>query len=133
MQLAALGFTKDGVLRRLKAGTLFRVYRGVYAVAGTRDTFDYRVMAAVLASGEGAVASGRCAAALYGLRRIRCDAVEVTVSGRHAPRLAGYTSHRRDRLTAADRSRIGVIPVTSPAFLRRRLVDSARPRGHRRP
>ena len=57
-QLISLGFSKDGILRRLKAGTVFRVYRGVYAVAGTRDTFEFRVMAAVLAAGEGAMASG---------------------------------------------------------------------------
>ena len=121
-QLASLGFTKDAILRRQKAGVLFRVHRRVYAVAGTRDTFEFRVMAAVLAAGEGAVASGRCAAALYGLRRIRCDLVEVTVSGRHAPRLAGFVSHRRDLLTAADRSKIGVIPVTAPAWT---LLDLA--------
>jgi very-short-patch-repair endonuclease len=121
-QLAALGFTKDRILRRLRAGTLFRVYRGVYALAGTRDTFEFRVMAAVLAGGEGAVASGPCAAALYGLRRIRCDAVEVTVSGRHAPRYAGFVSHRRDLLTAADRSRLGVVPLTTPG---RTLLDLA--------
>ncbi len=61
----------------------------MYAIAGTRDTFDFRVMAAVLAAGDGAVASGRCAAALFDLRRIRCDVPEVTVSGRKAPRLGG--------------------------------------------
>jgi hypothetical protein len=121
-QLISLGFSKDGILRRLKAGTVFRVYRGVYAVAGTRDTFEFRVMAAVLAAGEGAMASGRCAAALYGLRRIRCDLVEVTVAGRHAPRLAGFVAHRRDLLTPADRSRIGVIPVTAPGWT---LLDLA--------
>jgi hypothetical protein len=115
-QLTSLGFSKDGVLRRLKAATLFRVYRGVYAVAGTRDTFDFRVMAAVLAAGEGAMASGRCAAALYGLRRIRCDLVEVTVADRHAPRQVGFVAHRRDLLTPADRSRIGAIPVTAPGW-----------------
>jgi hypothetical protein len=115
-QLSSLGFSKDGILRRLKAETLFRVYRGVYAVAGTRDTFEFRVMSAVLAAGDGAVASGRCAAALYGLRRVPCDIVEVAVSGRPAPRVAGLASHRRDRLTTADRTRIGVIPLTSPAW-----------------
>jgi len=44
------------------------------------------------------------------------------VSGRHAPRLAGFVSHRRDLLTAADRSKIGVIPVTAPAWT---LLDLA--------
>jgi hypothetical protein len=121
-QLSALGCTKDGIRRRLEAGVLFRVHRGVYAVAGTRDTFDFRVMAAVLAAGDGAVASHRCAAALFGLRRVRCDAVEVTVSGRTAPRIDGLRTHRRDLLTARDRSRIGVVPVTAPPWT---LLDLA--------
>lgn len=115
-QLTSLGFSKDGILRRLKSGALFRVHRGVYALAGTRDTFEFRVMAAVLAAGDGAVASGRCAAALYGLRRIPCDIVEVAVSGRPSPRMAGLAFHRRNLLTTADRTRIGVIPLTSPAW-----------------
>lgn len=121
-QLRALGFTEDAIRHRVDAGVLFRVYRGVYAVAGTRDTFDFRVMAAVLAAGDGAVASGRCAAALFDLRRIRCDVPEVTVSGRKAPRLGGFRSHRRDVMTAADRTTIGVIPVTAPAWT---LLDLA--------
>jgi hypothetical protein len=121
-QLAGLGFSEDSIRRRVLAGMLFRVHRGVYAVAGTRDSFEFRVMAAVLVAGEGALASHRCAAALFGLRRIRCDVPEVTVSGRAAPRIEGLGAHRRDLLTAADRSRIGVIPVTSPAWT---LLDLA--------
>ena len=73
-------------------------------------------MGAVLAAGEGAIASHRCGAALYGLRRIRCDRPVITVSGRSAPRLDGIESHRRDILTRLDRVRIGVIPVTSPTW-----------------
>ena len=34
----------------------------------------------MLAAGDGAVASHRCAAALFGLRRIRCDRPAITVS-----------------------------------------------------
>jgi hypothetical protein len=115
-QLARLGSTEHQVRRRVEAGVLFRIHRGIYAVAGSRDTFEFRVMAAVLGAGDGAVASHRCAAVLYGLRRIRCDEPEVTVCGRAAPRLVGVTGHRRDTLTALDRARIGAIPVTAPAW-----------------
>ena len=121
-QLAVMGYTKHGIRRRLEAGVLFRVHRGVYAVAGTKDGFEFRVMAAVLAAGEGALASHRCAAALYGLRRVCCDGPEVTVCGRAAPRIDGLMAHRRDVLTSRDRSRIGIIPVTSPAWT---LLDLA--------
>jgi hypothetical protein len=80
-QVASLGYSHDAVRRRVEAGVLFRVYRGVYAVAGSRDTFEFRVLAAVLAAGEAAVASGRCAAALYGLRRIRPGGVPRRCTG----------------------------------------------------
>ena len=122
VQLAGLGFSRSAVARRAEAGMLFRVHRGVYAVAGTRDTFEFRVMAAVLASGDRALASGRCAAALYGLRRIRCDAPEITLSGRAAPNLPGFAARRRELLRPVDRARIGIIPVTAPAWT---LLDLA--------
>lgn len=121
-QLIALGFSDKTIRHRVTAGVLFRVHRGVYAVAGTKDAFEFRVMAAVLAAGGGALASHQCAAALYGLRRVCCDGPEVTVCGRAAPRIDGVTAHRRDVLTPWDRSRIGVIPLTSPAWT---LLDLA--------
>jgi hypothetical protein len=104
------------------AGLLFRVHHGVYALAGARIDFDFRVLAGVLASGQGAVASHRTAAALFGLRRITCDSVEVTVPGRRAPKSKGLVAHRSDVLPVGDRTVIGVIPVTSPT---RTLLDLA--------
>lgn len=121
-QLARLGYTEQHIRRRVEATMLFRVFRGVYSIAGSKDTFEFLVMAAVLAAGEGAVASHRCAAVLYGLRRIRCDVPVVTVPGRTAPRLAGLEGHRSDVLTPADRVRVGAIPATSPAWT---LLDLA--------
>lgn len=121
-QLIDRAFTDKAIRHRVRSGVLFRVHRGVYAIAGTKDSFEFRIMAAVLAAGDGALASHRCAASLYGLRRIRCDAPEVTVSGRAAPRIEGFQAHRRDVITALDRSRIGVIPVTSPPWT---LLDLA--------
>jgi very-short-patch-repair endonuclease len=121
-QLIRLGYSERQVRHRIGLQVLFRVYRGVYAVAGSKDTFEFRVMAGVLAGGEGALASHRCAAVLFGLRRIRCDLPTVTVRGRSAPELPGLESHRREILEPADRTRIGVIPVTSPAWT---LLDLA--------
>ena len=115
-QLATLGLSEDSIRRRVAARFLYRVYRGVYAVAGTKDGFDFRVMAGVLVAGDGALASHRCAAALYGLRGIRCDQPEITVSGRVAPRILDLRCHRRDDITPTDRSRIGVMPVTAPPW-----------------
>jgi hypothetical protein len=92
----------------------------VYALAGARQDFDFRILAAVLVAGPDAVVSHRAAAALFGLRRVTCQSVEVTVPDRRAPKRAGVTAHRSDRLTAADLTRIGIVPVTSPA---RTLLD----------
>ncbi|MDQ1517712.1 MAG: hypothetical protein QOE80_3542 [Actinomycetota bacterium] len=121
-QLLKLGCPLALIEAWLDAGILFRVHRGVYALAGARVDFDFKVLAGVLAAGEGAVASHRTAGALFGLRRLTCGAVEVTVPGRRAPKGKGLLAHRSDRLPVGDRTTIGAIPVTTPA---RTLVDLA--------
>ncbi len=121
-QLIELGCPKALIEAWLDSGLLFRVHRGVYALAGARIDFDFKVLAGVLAAGEGAVASHRTAGALFGLRRVTCHAVELTVPGRRAPKGKGLVGHRSDRLEAADRTLIGVVPVTTPA---RTLLDLA--------
>jgi hypothetical protein len=121
-QLLELGCPKALIEAWLDCGLLFRVHYGVYAVAGARVDFDFKVLAGVLAAGEGAVASHRTAAALFGLRRVTCDSVEVTVPGRRAPKGKGLVGHRSDRLEGPDRTMIGVVPVTTPA---RTLLDLA--------
>jgi hypothetical protein len=121
-QLIELGCPKALIEAWLDAGLLFRVHRGVYALAGARVDFDFKVLAGVLAAGEGAVASHRTAGALFGLRRVTCDSVEVTVPGRRAPKGKGLIGHRSDRLEAPDLTFIGVVPVTTPA---RTLLDLA--------
>jgi len=120
-QLLAIGLTEKQIRCRVAAGVLFVVHRGVYGVAGAKDTFEFRVLAAVLAGGAGALASHRCAAALYGLRRVTCGSVEIVVAARRAPRLTGVRAHQYD-ITTQDRARIGGIPVTSPAWT---LLDLA--------
>lgn len=39
-QLVRLGYTEQQIRRRVEDGSLFRVFRGVYAVAGSKDTFE---------------------------------------------------------------------------------------------
>src|SRR3954452_21510460 len=67
-QLRPRGLTRDAIRRRLEAGRLHRVHRGVYAVGHRAVTQRGRWMAAVLACGPGAVLSHRAAAALWGMR-----------------------------------------------------------------
>ncbi len=121
-QLLALGCSVPLIEAWLDAGVLFRVHHGVYALAGARTDFEFRVLAGVLAAGKDAVASHRTGGALFGLRRVICNGVEVTVPGRRAPKTKGLIAHRSDRLIDADRTVIGVVPVTTPA---RTLLDLA--------
>jgi hypothetical protein len=121
-QLLGLGATVRQIETWLSAGVLFRIHHGVYALAGARQDFDFRVLAGLLAAGPQAVVSHRTAAALFGLRRVTCSSIEVTVPGRRAPKVHGLVAHRSDLLLLADCTRIGIVPVTAPA---RTLLDLA--------
>jgi hypothetical protein len=67
VQLEEVGFTRYGVAKRAKRGTLHRIHRGVYAVGHWGLSLHGRFMAAVLACGEGAVLSHGSAAVLWDL------------------------------------------------------------------
>jgi very-short-patch-repair endonuclease len=121
-QLRALGATVRQIETWLAGGLLVRVHHGVYALAGARRDFDFEVLAGVLAAGPEAVVSHRTAAALFGLRRVTCSSVEVTVWGRRAPKGRGLVGHRSDLLLPGDRTKVGIVPVTTPA---RTLLDLA--------
>ena len=77
-QLIRLGFEEGAIERRLSAGRLHGVRRGVYAV-GHRDVSRHgRWMAAVLASGPDAVLSHWSAAALWMIRPNSRSIIDVT-------------------------------------------------------
>jgi len=118
-QVLALGISARSIGRRLEAGRLRAVHRGVYAVGHDRLTPHGHLMAGVLACDEGAVLSHKSAARLWGLMRSRLIPVEVTaVSGRGR---SGITVHEGG-LAPADRAIVAGIPVTSIA---RTLLDLA--------
>jgi hypothetical protein len=77
--LHQLGFDKHAIARMVRSGRLHRLHRGVYAVGHTVLPPSGRLLAAVLAAGEGAVVSHRSAASLWGLRRTATATVDVTV------------------------------------------------------
>src|SRR3954467_2699036 len=66
-QLLGLGRTDEWIEARLSAGQWRRLALGTYATFTGPVPFRARVWAAVLRAGVGATASGRTAAALYGL------------------------------------------------------------------
>jgi hypothetical protein len=112
-QLYKLGFDRSAVERRVAAGRLHRLHRGVYAVGHTVVNAHGRWLAAVLACGPGAALSHRSAAALWGIRPSAAAKVDVTV-----PHASGFRStpaialHRSRRPTDAT-TRHG-IPVMTP-------------------
>jgi very-short-patch-repair endonuclease len=111
-QLLAMGFDRGGIERRLDAGRLHRLHRGVYAVGHTIVNRDGRYLAAVLACGPGAVLSHRSAAALWGIRPTAAPRIDVTVahtSGvRSTAAIVVHRSRRPVQTTTLER-----IPVTT--------------------
>ncbi|MBW3534508.1 MAG: type IV toxin-antitoxin system AbiEi family antitoxin domain-containing protein [Gemmatimonadetes bacterium] len=122
-QLLEAGLRPGAVDRRLKAGQLRRLHRGVYLV-GPLMPVRAREMAAVLASGPGAVLSHASAAALWELLPARGDTVrvDVTVPAGDRGRRPGITVHRVVALEADERAEVSGIPITTPA---RTVVDLA--------
>ncbi len=118
---AVLAGASEGQIKvRRRRGHWLRLRQGVYAVAGTPETYERRVMATVLAANEGAVASHLTAAALHGFPDVSPDTLEISVPPGSHPRLPGVARHRPARLAGIDVSVVGGIPVTSYA---RTLVD----------
>lgn len=96
------------------------MHRGVYLVGAGEVDWHQRVLAAVLAAGDGAAASHRAAVILWGLDGIGSAPVEVTVPLRSSPELAGVIVHRSGRPFAVERRER--VPVTD---VKRTLLDAA--------
>lgn len=110
-QLIDAGVSRRQIDRRLERGSLYLVYRGVYAVGHKRLGLEGRWMAAVLACGPRAVLSHRTAARLWGLMPRSSAFPEVTRPESHRTR-AGIVAHRAV-IPDDEIRRVSGIPVTS--------------------
>jgi very-short-patch-repair endonuclease/predicted transcriptional regulator of viral defense system len=119
-ELEALGLSARGVRHRVATGRLHRLHRGVYSQG--RPSREGRWMAAVLASGTGALLSHRSAAALWGIRPETGPRIDVTVAGSTGRAHPTIAAHSGARIASADVSRRDGIPCTS---LARTLLDLA--------
>jgi predicted transcriptional regulator of viral defense system len=119
-QLVALGLSRSAIDRRVAAGRLHPLHRGVFALGHRAIERRSHWLAAVLACGPEAVLSHRTAAALWGIRDTARTTIDVTVSKRGHSR-EGITLHRA-RLDESDRTTHDRIPTTS---LPRTLLDLA--------
>ena len=120
-QLRGLGLSQDAVQRRAHSGRLRRVHRGVYAVGGAVLPREGRWLAAVLASGQGAVLSHVSAAVHWHLLSYDAPRPEVTAPASRR-RVPGIRLHRSRSLDAQDTTIHHGIPVTT---VHRTLLDLA--------
>jgi very-short-patch-repair endonuclease len=134
-QLLELGLGEDAIDGRIRAGRLHRVHPGVYAVGHKVVSKEGRWMAAVLASGPGAVLSHRTAAALWGIRPPSSGPVEITVphrsrsSGRIRRHLASLpadevTVHHGIAVTTVPRTIFDLATVGSTTMVEGALRES---------
>ena len=123
--LVALGASSRQIQRRVAAGRLHAVHRGVYAVGHRAPRREARWLAAVLAGGEGAVLSYRSAGALWQLIDRERPLPEITVARTREPR--DVLVHRAQlpggHVTVHQR-----IPVTTPARTLADLAHTLQPR-----
>jgi len=113
LQLREVGLDDAAIRRRVKAGRLFRVHRGVYAVGRPPVTPHERAAAAVLACGERAALSHGSAMTLWGFWRRWDEPFEILVP--RDCRQPGITVHRSSTHAWRDlRTHLG-LRVTSPA------------------
>ena len=116
-QLRLAGLDKHKVTRRVRAGRLHPIHRGVYAVGHQSVSQEGKWMAAALAYGDGAVLSHRSAASLWGLLPARITSnVDISVPGTGGRgKRSGIRLHRRSSLLPAHVTKHRAIPATTPA------------------
>jgi hypothetical protein len=107
----AAGVPEDYLDRRIRAGALEVVHRGVLRRPGTPETFRQRVEAARLAVGDQAVAARRTAGALHELHPAREIEVMTCAARQNRPR--GFTVIRTNHLPDDHVVPVHGIPTTS--------------------
>ena len=136
-QLRELGLSESAVSARVASGSLHRLFRGTFAVGHRVIGRHGRMLAAVLASGDGAVLSHGSAAELLGLwnkRTVPVDVIAPSQSGRKLRDIRWHnvrTPHPDEveiregiPCTTVSRTLVDMAGRTGPRSLRR-LVEQA--------
>jgi hypothetical protein len=114
-QAQRLGFT-DRMLRwRVQRGDVEQLSRKVFRFVAVDRTWHQVLLAACWSAGSAAVASHRSAAALHGFDGVTSGVIELTIPHTRWHRRPGVVVHRSTMLPTGDVTRIGPIPVTTPA------------------
>ena len=119
-QARALGITSDGVRHRVRTGAWERVGTRLYRLRGTADSWEQRLVGALLLAGELAWASHLAALTLWGYQGFDDAPYEITVPLERRPRIPGVRVHRSGTIVDADLRVVDGLPVLSAA---RTLVD----------
>jgi hypothetical protein len=127
-QIVSLGGDRWLAARRVDRGVWDRARPGVYTINGVPRTFHQRVMVAVLAAGDGALASHRTAARLWGVSGRVAVPVEVTIPTGRSFTMRGVEVHRSRDLDLASATQRDGIPITG---LARTVLDIASIEPHR--
>lgn len=119
--LIEIGRTDQQIRRATERGELTTLHQGIHRIAGAPVTWEQRVLLAVIAAGDGALASHRSAAALWGLDGSTKGIPEI-VTPRHRRTWATELgrSHESTDLHLADPTERLSVPCTG---LVRTLVD----------
>jgi predicted transcriptional regulator of viral defense system len=114
VQLLAAGLSRQTISRRVREGRLHRIYQGVYAL-GHRGLSRHGLwLAGTFAAGAGAGLSHLCATALWDVRELRTDFVDVVAPKRR--RIKGPVRiHVSRTLVPSDITVRKGIPVTTVA------------------
>lgn len=118
-QLLARGITARSIQRRIEAGRLRVIHRGVYAVGHDAIPIRGRLCAALLVAGPGSALSHRTAAHVLALLPSMLPFVEVTTTKRAPRNRPGLRFHHATTLPTTTRHGL---PVTTPI---RTLLDLA--------
>jgi hypothetical protein len=110
-QLVSRGVTVRSIERRLQAGRLRAIYRGVYAVGHDAIPIRGRLCAALLVAGPGSALSHRTAAYVLALLPSMLPFVEITTTKRAPRNRPGLVFHRATTLEATKKHGL---PVTTP-------------------
>jgi hypothetical protein len=111
----SLGVTRDQLRRLSAAGAIQRVHPDVYRMTAVRASREQRLRAALLWAGEHAAATGRSAAALYGLDGVSADVPEIALP--HDTRGRSHDIVVRHGARAAFMTRrVQGIPTTGPEY-----------------
>ena len=122
-QALDLGATRLMVLGRAKAGRIVKEDVDVYRFAGLPPSWESRLLARVLAAGEGALASHRAAAALWGFEGFNKGTPELSIPRGRRYRRTGVRTHESTDLERCGARVRNGIRVTDPA---RTLLDLGR-------